>query len=409
MFYDDLKDALLDNATLAAVIGTRIYHGPLPLNTTQPAITYSDHELTRVYIDGGHQRDTRHELHFRTWADTPFAAADLATKLATALESLTSYFAIIENDTNDLNPDTAQHYRTVKAIVTEEALSATAYACTLALQAATLNLNNGTTYRLRSGYLPSPIFHLPTQSVDTILPLPMPAAIFHGYQNRPREITLGLRILGANPSAIATNLAALTAALGTETRTAARSRATLTFSTDNGTSRAIKGTIAAIDESPPWPRRFSNISTRCHLTITIYCQDPTWYNPTPVAISSAFNDATPVTVSLTNNGNEDTPLVLRISGAIQDPKLTDANGTVFELDLTVSAGGQVDYNFDMLDYAVTHTPSGGSATDVRNLQTTASRIPIVAPPGTNNLTIEAASGTATLTGYLYHRYTGHGQ
>ena len=112
-------------------------------------------------------------------------------------------------------------------------------------------------------------------------------------------------------------------------------------------------------------------------------------------------------IACPNSGNVWTYPRVTFTGIVDDPRIIDAYGNEFELDLTTVAGDVLYLDFDPLTFTATKT-TGAVVTDVRNLQTLVSR-EIKVANGAGTLTFSGGvTSVATILVALNPCYKGHG-
>jgi hypothetical protein len=287
----------------------------------------------------------------------------------------------------------------------------TAYYATITNSAGTvIVLNDESHYRFAPEGLPTGIYNLPFSVVAVAVPANDPVEAYQTHLYEVREIKMLVQIRGESPTEVATLAAELIEDLTYDVW--AKTRSTFIYTADNGITRAIRCALTAVGDLQDWINRYpmgaGSLHCAASIPITLRCQSPCWYDPVEDTFDTAFDGATPVELACPNGGNEDAYPRITYTGAVTNPKVTDWYGHVFELTLDVAAGGEVYIDFDPLNFTCTHTPSGGAATDVRNLQTLASREILVNPTWVGKLTFEADAGTADISVALNARYRGHG-
>jgi len=274
-----------------------------------------------------------------------------------------------------------------------------------------ITLNDGGPYRFAPGGYPEGLMGLCFQQIGVEVPANDPAEAFQTHLLQPRDIAMRIWVCGSTTAEVTRLAAQLVAALGADVE--AQQRGVFTYTADNGVSLATRCALASVGELEEWIGRYDNYvagayGVRAQLPITLRCQSPRFYDPVEDTFSGAFNGATPVDIACPNGGNVSCYPRVTYTGAVTNPKVTDEEGHEFELDLDVAAGGVVPIDFDPLNFTCTHTPSGGTATNVANLQTMASREIVVAAGAAAKLTFVADAGTATIGVALNARYMAHG-
>jgi hypothetical protein len=185
-------------------------------------------------------------------------------------------------------------------------------------------------------------------------------------------------------------------------------RGELRFTPASGNARAIRGVLDGEAKITGLGSTGDIPSNAADVTFTLVCNDPSWYNPTAVTVTGAFDDATPVALSCANAGAIAAYPVITYTQAAGSttvkPKVTDAYGRILEMDMTLAASSSLVMTLDPSAYTFLYTVSGGT-TSQYDKKTAASQM-ISVKPGTNNLTFVATSGTATISVAYNARYTG---
>lgn len=272
-------------------------------------------------------------------------------------------------------------------------------------------INSGTSYRFAPGGLPNNLFGLPFSAVFVDVPANDPAEAYQTHLYKPREIEMSVWILGVSPSEMLTKAAQLYSILTYDVW--ARALGVFAYTADNGITRSIKCALANLGDLQDWLNRYHKFvgvqDVRAQMPIKLRCPSPCWYNATESTYSGAFNGSTPVAIACANAGQVEAYPRITYTGAVTNPAIAAADGRVFNLTLAVAAGGVVYIDFDPFNFTCTHTPSGGAATDVRNLQSLVSREITVAGGAGGTLTfVSGAASTATIGIALNPRYLGHG-
>jgi hypothetical protein len=169
------------------------------------------------------------------------------------------------------------------------------------------------------------------------------------------------------------------------------------------TANAATRCLDCVPETPEWGDMVGN-SITVHQVYTAAW--PWWRTETASTANSAFDGATPVAVSCANGGDIPSPVYAVITGVIATPKITASDGTYIEVNKTTANADDT--------LIINCRPSGTNRLTVKYYAhgagagvfcgvTSASR-PISHPTGTTNLTLTAASGTATIafSWYLYY-------
>lgn len=271
------------------------------------------------------------------------------------------------------------------------------------------NLNDHSVTRFANGGLPSNLYTPVFSSVDVVVPAMLPAALNQGYDYGMRDIAMRVWFAGT-PDVILGHVAYLVDLFWSDIRDG--ERGVFTYTAANLVTRAIACSIANLDALRDWLGRWQGVETRVQLPIVLRCQDPTFYDPTAVDGSGAFNDGTDVDISLANPGNTDAYPTITYTGAVESPKATDVYGHIWEIELDMSAGDVLEMVLDPHEFAVTYTPNAGSPVSRANLQSGESQL-VVVPHGTNDLTFVSGDGTpsgsATIAVAFNPRYAAHGR
>ncbi len=133
---------------------------------------------------------------------------------------------------------------------------------------------------------------------------------------------------------------------------------------------------------------------------------PWWRTETASTANRALEGATPVAVSCANGGDIPSPVYAVITGVIATPKIAASDGTYIEVNKT-TANADDTLIINCRPYGTNRLTvkyyAHGAGAGVFCGVTSASR-PISHPTGTTNLTLTAASGTATIafSWYLYY-------
>ncbi|MFA4972539.1 MAG: hypothetical protein WC683_07980 [bacterium] len=266
-----------------------------------------------------------------------------------------------------------------------------------------LNLNDGSTYKLRAI---RGIYNDTAKPVSVQVATKTPPEQFQAYNRTARTFEADLLVYGSSYSNVVTNLAALGAHFAVDAR--GDGLGTLTYTSWANNQRSIRCGLAEPFDDSKWIPAATKAWTE--VTLKFYAPDPTFWNPTAVTGASAFNGATPVNLSCANTGNLNGYLTLTYTGtatATVNPKVTDAYGHWVELEGTVSNGDVVVMVLDPSAISVLYTPSGGSATNWWGKRSATSTM-VYAKYGTNNLVFSATSGTATIATTFYPRHSQHG-
>lgn len=133
---------------------------------------------------------------------------------------------------------------------------------------------------------------------------------------------------------------------------------------------------------------------------------PWWRSEAVSTAADAFNGTNAVTVTCTNGGDIPSPVYAVITGVIETPKITASDGTYIEVSKT-TANADDTLIINCRPYGTNRLTvkyyEHGAGAGVFCAVTGNSR-PISHPTGTTNMTLTAASGTATIdfSWYLYY-------
>jgi hypothetical protein len=113
-----LYTALSGNASLAALVGTRIKPDVLPQGTTLPAVVYQRISTPRNQAFGSAQTVviSRPRFQFSCWALTPDDALAVCAALRTALLALTNPVTL-ESEYTMRDPDTNYYRRNLDSFI----------------------------------------------------------------------------------------------------------------------------------------------------------------------------------------------------------------------------------------------------------------------------------------------------
>ena len=274
-----------------------------------------------------------------------------------------------------------------------------------------INLNDGLVTFFAKDGLPRNLFTPTFRIAEVDIPSNIPASSYQGHIMEVREIPMTLWIKGT-PDVIIGHVANLIDYLWLDIRDS--QRGTFQYTAWNLVTRSIKCALSNISQLSQWINEFAGVEGRVQLPIVLRCQDPTFYDSVTVnAAQGTFNDAVNVNVSCINAGNADAYPRITYTGIVESPKVTDSYGNLLTLeDDTTHALDTIVMDLDPLNFSVTYTPNGGSATSWANKISSASKLPLIAP-GTNNLTFVSADGTpsgnATIDVAFESRYAAHGK
>jgi len=268
---------------------------------------------------------------------------------------------------------------------------------------ATLNLNDGSTYKLRD--TPQGIYTLVGSPLLQNIPVSLPPAMYDGHLYKPRIITIPLYVFGATASALTSNIRALAAELWPDLR--GRERGTLAYTSWDGVARSIR---AVLDPQTDFKSIVAMSVGKAMATIDLkfICPDPTFYDAASATASGAFSGDTPVNIACANAGDVDAYPVITYTqpgaGTTVNPQVTDAYGHVWKVEKTIETSKVLVLTFDPQALSMTYDGS----TDWLGYESTDSRL-IVCKYGTNNLTFVCdAGGDAAISISFYSRYSTHG-
>jgi len=114
----DLFADLCADPALAALIGTRVYHGPLVQGATLPAVTYQRISTAPDYSHDGGSGLAQVRIQCNCWASTAVGAIALAAALRAVVEGRTLLgVCFVENELDDYEPDTCHWRRIVDLMI----------------------------------------------------------------------------------------------------------------------------------------------------------------------------------------------------------------------------------------------------------------------------------------------------
>ena len=109
------------DATLAALVGSRIYPLVRPQNSALPAITYQRISAPRVTSHGGDSGLTNPRYQFNCWSDSYLEARSMAERLEKLFGGQSGMFpgaqaSFVDNDLDDSEPD-EREFRAIVDVV----------------------------------------------------------------------------------------------------------------------------------------------------------------------------------------------------------------------------------------------------------------------------------------------------
>lgn len=119
----DLQEFLTDDATIAGLIGSRVYPDILPQSVTYPALTYSEVSGVRVRDFDGPTGRARLRISIHSWSETSLQRNQLADAVRTALDGYaglmgtTSVGNIILDNELDIFEEEVPVYRKVQDFI----------------------------------------------------------------------------------------------------------------------------------------------------------------------------------------------------------------------------------------------------------------------------------------------------
>ena len=157
--------------------------------------------------------------------------------------------------------------------------------------------------------------------------------------------------------------------------------------------------LDAVAHTPIW--RDMGYSAK-HVTQSWTSPSKYWRSVTESSEAGAFNDANPVTISCTNAGTVPAWLRIDITGVVDTPKL-QVGTHVIELNLDMTHGNDNTAIVCTPPATVIYTPNGGPAEAAYGYRTSVSTFTLFQLPAsaTTDVTLTAATGTATVTLYWY--------
>ena len=270
-----------------------------------------------------------------------------------------------------------------------------------------VNLNDGSTNTLEAPG-PQGIYEVIGTPIVAGIPRKLPAGLYQVSNLKAREIEVPVLVRGATPSALATNLRTLTSALWVDVRD--DELGTFKYTAPNSNERHIKAALKEAIDIKEWHLAGTSDLSAALVSIPLLCPDPTFYNPTAVTPSGAFNGTSNVNISCANAGDVDAYVTITYTGIVTHPKVTDAYGNFMYIENdTAHANDTLVLTLDPQNLSITYTPNGGSATDWFGYRSADSTM-VYAKYGTNNLTFvgEDAGDDATIGISLNPRYSTHG-
>jgi len=216
-----------------------------------------------------------------------------------------------------------------------------------------------------------------------------------GLKFRPRVVQLGIWDVRASAQAQDERQEELLAALNSD-RGEGRLKIVLS---DGITTRYLdcyvqEGPDFASEDRPGWGEYQFYV-------VRFVAPDPFLYDPTPVTESGNFNGATPVNISVTNDGHMDSYPILTISATVNTPKV-----------MLVTTGEYVQLNYNLTAGHI--DVDCGEGTVVRNdtidaidTLTKASTL-FAIPRGDHTLRLTAASGAGAFSCSFFNRFLGLG-
>jgi hypothetical protein len=216
-----------------------------------------------------------------------------------------------------------------------------------------------------------------------------------------RRIEIDIKVMGATPSAVTTNLRTLQAALAVDMRDGRLG--TLAYTAANAVSRSIKVTPVPADVEQWVVSGAANPATAL-MTLLFDAPGATFYDPVAKQATGTFNGTTNVNVSCASSGDVDAYPTITWEDVVTAGKVTDAYGHWFKMTSDVALGETLIINMDPQELSIEL-----DAVDKYDYQDSASRL-VVVKYGTNNLVFVGADAgdDGGITVDWYDRYSSHG-
>lgn len=225
-------------------------------------------------------------------------------------------------------------------------------------------LNSSGAYGIR---LLSPSEEVPSRRGDNLLIPGRHGRTWRAKQWEQRTISLAMIVVGANASALQTNIETIMALFG---RTGARA---LSRTMPDATVRTIDAEAVQTIFEPQSDLVYAAV-------IDLLCSQPWWQRTTVATVSQTGIGASPATINITNPGTAPhTAPLITIGGAITNPKLQIGDVWV-QYTGAISGGASLILDCDQF------TATGGSAANITH------------GGDASWLIIPAGASTATLTG-----------
>jgi len=263
-----------------------------------------------------------------------------------------------------------------------------------------LNLNDGSTYKLREI---RGIYELSSEPVSATTLSRTPAGVYLVSNQVVRVIEVELLAYGSTLANAVTAVRALAAQCNVDHRDGAEG--TLDYTSWNNNRRAIKVVLRKGGMEIHWSRSINGKASWAIVTLTFDAQDANFYNPVQSSASATnFNGASNVNVSCVNNGDEPAYPTIVWGAVATNPKVTDAYGVWFQYADTITAGQTVTSVFEPSGKSFTNDVEGNWA----GMRESGSAM-VKVKPGTNNLVMVGEAGdTGSIAVTWYDRYSSHG-
>lgn len=266
-----------------------------------------------------------------------------------------------------------------------------------------LNLNDGTTYRLMEV---RGIYDDATEPVTVKLPRNKPVGIFVLNNQVHRAIEVDIRITATTLSSALTNLRALRKHFHVDSFRKG-GLGTLTYTAFNNITRAIK-CAPSERQDEKWLRAQNGGGSTCIATVRLIAPEPSFYNATATTETGAFSGTSDVTVECTNNGDEDAYVTITYttdgSNQLVNPQVTDYYSQALTIEQTMAVSKVMVLTLNPQTLSILY-----DGTNIFGKRASGQDIVVIAP-GTHNLTFTAdnAAANATIGLSWNDRYSTHG-
>jgi Protein of unknown function (DUF3168) len=122
-----IRDLILSDPAIVAIVGTRVYPAPLPANPVYPAITYQQISQGNVSSHSGNSHLANTRLQLTCWASSHTANSDLRDNLKRVLRDFhgnQSGYRLDrvawDNDLAQYESETAKHQRIIDLLIAHD-------------------------------------------------------------------------------------------------------------------------------------------------------------------------------------------------------------------------------------------------------------------------------------------------